>query len=355
MTMQAELQAEFSPIRSRRVPLFVLKNRLLFLCVLVPMALAFYVGEVIGVPYEVRTFNSLMMLFTALIPLFLIVLMVGRFLHLAIVVRPERPIHQMLRDARALFLDYERMSVGLVSLGIYMLFIGTFSYLKFAIPYVNPFSWDVTFAQLDRTLHFGMNPYEVVLGLIGTPLVATVVNAAYHGWVFLMYFSVIVACFSKANRAVHYRYLVAFVLVWFGGGNLVAMMLSSAGPVYFERLGFGTDYVALTETLKSYNEVGRIWALDVHEMLWEGYVAEGRAKGISAMPSMHVASTVLMMLYAFTYGRWAGRAMAVFLGVIMIGSVMLAWHYAVDGYLGALIGVAGWKLAGWLVRQDGMA
>jgi hypothetical protein len=36
----------------------------------------------------------------------------------------------------------------------------------------------------------------------------------------------------------------------------------------------------------------------------------------------------------------------------MIGSVHLAWHYAIDGYVGALVAVFGWWAAGKLVRWD---
>lgn len=351
MSMQTEHSRSFLWVW----PQCLLRNRLLITCVLVTVAAAVYVSGLIGVPFETGMISSLMLLFTVMLPPFLILLLVRRFMYLAFVLRPQRPIHQMAVDVGRIFLDFERMSIGMVSLVTFIVFMGTFSYLKFAIPYIHPFSWDATFAEWDRVLHFGTEPYKIILGLIGTPVVATGVNAAYHGWLFLIYFSVLLACFSKENRATHYRYLIAFVLVWFGGGNVIAMLLSSAGPVYYERLGFGTDFVALTETLKSYDAIGRIWALDVHEMLWDGYVAEGRARGISAMPSMHVASSVLMMLYAYTYGRWAGRIMAVFAGIIMVGSVMLAWHYAIDGYLGALISVLSWKLAGWMVRKDGMA
>lgn len=336
-------------------PQCLLRNRLLITCVLVTVAAAVYVSGLIGVPFETGMISSLMLLFTAMLPPFLILLLVGRFMYLAFVLRPQRPIHQMVADVGRVFLDFERMSIGMVSLVAFIVFMGTFSYLKFAIPYIHPFSWDATFAEWDRVLHFGTEPYKIILGLIGTPMVATGVNAAYHGWLFLIYFSVLLACFSKENRATHYRYLIAFVLVWFVGGNVIAMLLSSAGPVYYERLGFGTDFVALTETLKAYDAIGHIGALEVHEMLWDGYVAGWREAGISAMPSMHVASSVLMMLYAYTYGRWAGRIMAVFAGIIVVGSVMLAWHYAIDGYIGALISVLSWKLAGWMVRKDGMA
>ena len=87
-------------------------------------------------------------------------------------------------------------------------------------------------------------------------------------------------------------------------------------------------------------------------MLWEGYVAEGKARGISAMPSMHVGSTALMMFFAYGWKRWAGHLAAVFVAIIVIGSVMLAWHYAVDAYLGLIAAWACWKSAGRIAAWD---
>ena len=72
--------------------------------------------------------------------------------------------------------------------------------------------------------------------------------------------------------------------------------------------------------------------------------ADGRLAGISAMPSMHVASSVLMALYASTHARWAGWAMWTFAALIMIGSVHLGWHYAIDGYFGAVIAWCAWVI-----------
>jgi hypothetical protein len=31
---------------------------------------------------------------------------------------------------------------------------------------------------------------------------------------------------------------------------------------------------------------------------------------------------------------------------------MLSWHYAVDGYLGAVIALACWKASGWWVKRS---
>jgi membrane-associated phospholipid phosphatase len=43
--------------------------------------------------------------------------------------------------------------------------------------------------------------------------------------------------------------------------------------------------------------------------------------------------------------------LAVFAAIIAVGSVLLAWHYAVDGYAGAAIALACWWLAGRLARR----
>ena len=53
-----------------------------------------------------------------------------------------------------------------------------------------------------------------------------------------------------------------------------------------------------------------IWALRVQDMLWQGYQNGGSAGelGISALPSMHVATSVLMALVAWPIRRTAGIA-----------------------------------------------
>jgi hypothetical protein len=349
------MQADVSRVSSFGVPRFLLRNRLLMACIAIQSLAAFGVSVFLGIPLELQTFNMLLMVCFQLVPVSLTLLVIVHFLYLAIWVRPKRPTQRMIADAKRLFLDRERMATGAVALLCFVFFIGAFTFLKGAIPLLVPFSWDVTFAEWDRALHFGIDPYRIVLGLLGTSFMVSAINIAYHWWFFLMYFLLVFACFAKADRKAGYTFLVSTVLVWFVGGNVLATVFSSAGPVYFERLGLGTEFVALTDALKGFDQQSAVWALGVHELLWEGYVADGRISGISAMPSMHVASTTLMTFYAFSFGRWAGRAMLGFLAIIVIGSVLLAWHYAIDAYLGMALAYLGWKLSGWLVRKDGMA
>jgi hypothetical protein len=65
---------------------------------------------------------------------------------------------------------------------------------------------------------------------------------------------------------------------------------------------------------------------------------------------MHVSIAVLMMLVGFRASRWIGTLYAIFAVLIMLGSVHLAWHYAVDGYLAAALTILIWKSSGRIVR-----
>jgi hypothetical protein len=55
---------------------------------------------------------------------------------------------------------------------------------------------------------------------------------------------------------------------------------------------------------------------------------------------------VLMALVGFRVNRIVGWAYAAFAVLVMVGSVHLAWHYAIDGYLAAALTIVIWWVAG---------
>jgi hypothetical protein len=93
-------------------------------------------------------------------------------------------------------------------------------------------------------------------------------------------------------------------------------------------------------------------ALQIQENLWTYYT--GRAvlplNGISAMPSMHVAGAVLFAFAGWRASRALGLVLTGYALVILVGSVHLAWHYAVDGYVAAAATVGLWWATGWYLR-----
>ena len=76
------------------------------------------------------------------------------------------------------------------------------------------------------------------------------------------------------------QYLLTFVLIWAVIGNIAAMLLSSAGPVYFGRVtGLPDPYAPLMEYLHQASAMAPVPALHVQDMLWmrHGHVKEGEA------------------------------------------------------------------------------
>lgn len=288
--------------------------------------------------------------FAGMLPLMLYFGLALRFLHMVRVARPADRAAWMKADLRAVVKDPDRLADTLLALGLVIATLASFAQMKGLITAIQPFAWDRTFAAADRALTFGYAPWQVVHATLGHPWVITLVTGAYNFWLSLMCFVLFYACFARRNPVARLQFLLAFVLAWVLGGNLLATVFSSAGPAYFERLGLGTDFAPLMSLLSDHAAQAPISVLPVQNWLWGLYAQPDGLKGISAFPSVHVASSVLMALYGARLSRAAGWALTGFSLVILLGSVLLAWHYAVDGYAGVLIALACWWLAGRMVR-----
>ena len=67
---------------------------------------------------------------------------------------------------------------------------------------------------------------------------------------------------------------------------------------------------------------------------------------------MHVTIAVLIFLAALNMNRWLAWVTGLFAFLILVGSVQLGWHYAIDGYLGIGVALLSWSLAGPIARWD---
>lgn len=330
----------------------VLRDHAIFIVVAtLPIVLAWIMSYRLDDTFVQSSISGFIDVFTRIVVLSVALLAARYTVHMIRHERPDSPLRALARRARELMEPY-RITAGTLALSLLVAFMAAFSYFKVLIPELIPFSWDRTFAELDRSIHFGADPYRLLMPLLGSPLMTTFVNIVYHAWLFVAYFVIFIACFTRHNPVARMTFLIAFVLTWFLGGNVLATLFSSAGPVYYHQLGLGDDFLPLLDSLRAFSATYPVWALDVHDILWEGYESGSPVGGISAMPSMHLASSALLALYGFTYARWAGWLLTAFTGLILLGSVHLAWHYAVDSYAGILIAVLCWKFAAWLARSQ---
>jgi hypothetical protein len=234
-----------------------------------------------------------------------------------------------------------------VLLGTLLVAIGASAFLplKYAIPELVPFWLDAPLAAGERAL-FGADPWLLLDRAFGWAAVPF--DWLYGSWLgvqTLVLFLIILSHPSPAKS----RALIAHSLTWLMLGVVAALLLSSAGPIFYDRLFGGTDFQALGQTLRHRG----VWiAIAESDAMWTS-LASGRpglVAGISAMPSIHVAISLWLVLAARTLAPRATVPALIYFILMWIASVQLGWHYAADGLAGAAGMLALWWLAAKVVE-----
>lgn len=246
-----------------------------------------------------------------------------------------------------------RVVIAFISFPILM---GCFVYWKEKIGQFNAYDWDVTFAQWDYVLFFGNDAWEVLHPFIGIETITRSLDFIYYFWIIMcvIWWVFVFTSKSLANEIKH-QYLLATLLSWVFIGLFAATFFASGGPVYYDEFtGDGQRYSELMLYLQSFgfiNQIGEMTdalrAVRAHEYLWQVHIGQLQTPGgISAMPSMHNAQAVLFVLVAYSFSRLIGHLMLIHAIIIFIGSIHLAWHYAVDGIVCAPMVITIWYIAG---------
>ncbi len=226
-----------------------------------------------------------------------------------------------------------------------LIFSAAFTLIKTAIPFINPFFADPWLARVDFALHGGNDPW-VWTHKFADWLPSDAVSTLYFViWGFPAAFFPLILALSDNDTARKKRFLILHCAVWIGLGNVVAILASSVGPVYYDRLleteRFPQLLVALRESGISGAHIGV-----VQDGLWRVYVEHGQimGSGISAFPSVHNGVATLTMLYLMERSRWLAPIGVLFCAAILFASVYIGWHYAIDGYF-SIIAVTGFWAA----------
>lgn len=241
------------------------------------------------------------------------------------------------RGRKDLLPFYEAMLLIFV---IYVCII-LFSSQKSLISSIIPYQYDLFLSQADKAVHFGRYPHEILRVASWPSWLVALVDKFYLAWFFVIYAWMACVLIFQNDTCRKQIAIISFCLIWLVVGNVAATIGSSVGPtfwsLYYKELP--DPYISLTDHLRSVNEQYKLFALlfknALIEMQNDGHIIDINAP--SAMPSVHVGMTFLIFLTLPPRFTLLRIMMLAFLIIVMIGSVALGWHYAIDGYVAILL------------------
>jgi hypothetical protein len=238
----------------------------------------------------------------------------------------ESPVEHLKARFRAKKATALAAVAGMMLAGIDMLF---FMWIKPEVTAVSPFWADEMLADADRAI-FGRDPWRFFEG----------VDLNFHAWAYSFFWAVaimatLVWLFAQKPSKQRSSAIISYFATWSIFGPLGQLALSSAGPIFYARAGEGSRFDPLAANIPDITQKisGYLWSMHVNG-------TPGVGAGISAMPSLHIA-TVSWIVLAFAGARSRLTPLTiVFALYIWAMSVALGWHYAVDGIVGALGAIA---------------
>lgn len=251
---------------------------------------------------------------------------------------------QSLRDVMIDAIDLPRFARFLM---LPALFAGltAFNAVKVILPEYTHQNYDRTLSNLDRAIH-GTDPWRYFGFLYNPEIIDILQNFYLPFWTYALVTVTTYVLVSDRCSAFRDQFIIVFLLVWAFLGNVVAALFLSDGPAFYARVtGDVTRYGDLVEALAMTRE-SPFSAYVIQNSLWllrQTHRAT-QGSGISAFPSLHVAmATLVCLALCHMKPRYAAYGVP-YLMLIMLGSVVLGWHYAVDGYASVILVVSLWAM-----------
>lgn len=245
-----------------------------------------------------------------------------------------------------------RLFAGMVLLMALMIFQGSFTSLKNMLPILaDGFRYDTLHAEIDRYIHFGYDPWRLLYPLAGHPIVLAILEWNYSVlWFVICFASLFFVATSAWADGIRTRYMLMFMFVWVFCGNVLAGLFLSAGPAFYGEVT--GDHSRFADQL-AFLADGQARSFQLY--LWRIYEngSAGFGSGISAFPSVHVGLITMNALFLsdrFPKLAWLAAAYTM---LIVVSSVYLGWHYAIDGYVSVVVvALAHGLLKSWEARSQ---
>ena len=222
-----------------------------------------------------------------------------------------------------------------------VLFIGA-NYLHFNlkgwVPLINPALFDTAYMASDEWLRPLVDAFTWASTTIRTNLNPEV---RWYQFLFLIMF-ILSFCRFAAIRDAYYPHFAVSMLLMVSLGALSYLIAPALGPFIYEDGNAVLATEAQTGMYAAYQKVqvgGAAW--------FERYGAAYFTGALAAMPSLHVGYASLMTYYILKSRDYMAPLFVLFWLWILIDSVALRWHYAID----APAGVALSALVIWLTNR----
>lgn len=222
------------------------------------------------------------------------------------------------------FVTSPRLAALLYRAGVLGGVLGPYFVLRDLAPVVSPGSLDHALYALDVAL-FGGEP-AVWMQRFVTPASTEWFSFFYLGYFWLLAFYTLPIAFGVDRETLVAEFATGMILVYCVGQTL-----------YLVVPGFG-PHAAFPELFATPLPGGR-W----HDALMRTVAAAGSQKDI--FPSLHTAGPLFLTLFAFrhrreTLLRFAWPLTAFVAANIVVATLLLRWHYAIDVVAGAALGIA---------------
>lgn len=236
--------------------------------------------------------------------------------------------------ARRFFCE-ERRTIQRLALFIFVagLNMTTFMWTKPLLNQLVPFRADPVLANIDRALFLGTDPWRL-LTFLNTDATALFYHRIWFALILLTLLVVFFAPRSPQRSAA----MLTYFLLWSVVGPLIHIMIPAAGPIFYAHLGYGDRFSGLQHASETRELADYLWTL----YSTRGF---GAGAGISAMPSLHIATTVWMLVCTRQFAPRLVVPMTLCAILIFFLSIALGWHYAADGIVGAAATLGCYRLS----------
>jgi hypothetical protein len=230
--------------------------------------------------------------------------------------------------------------------------LASFNAFKQMILPLAGFGWDPALAQADKALFLGTDPWRLTHAVFSSPQATVWIDRIYHGWFVPMSLGLIVCAWMPgATFRLRTQYMLSYIGVWIGIGSVLAFLMPSAGPCFYEHYvgGQASFHELMAQLASAQTETGvTLTSVSNQGLLLNLFMSDKLAVGggISAMPSVHNGLALLFALAAFRLNRIAGWVLAAYAFFIWLGSIHLGWHYALDGLVGGALTYGIWLISG---------